>query len=388
VDRRTVWLPPGYTVLLVGPFALFGATLATMRLVSLASGVLVLALTWRLARRDGGTLLAATLGVALVAVDGLFLRGSLVGRMDVPVLAPILLAGLARGRTLRVAAAAGALLLHPVGVAALVPLVARRDLRGVGGAVAASLGLWLLAAGFDPALLLEQIGGQLVRKGARPPLEAVPWPRVGVAVLATVGLARRDPGLAGIQATLLLAVLAGQEMWYAALLAPLTAVGLVRLGSGIVAPGLHVRAGAVGAIALGLLFAGSQVARGVTLHRDAPGLAEDAGAFEAWCDRLDRLLPEGAVVLLASAPDPWFGLRGRSGRTLRHAVPGGFPADRDAWLRAADVLVVGDPPTDPALVAWVRDHGRAAETVPAPGGTTVRIVRRRDGAETGPRVSR
>ena len=192
IETHTYWQPPVYFVLLAAVFGIVGVSVAAMRGFSVLAAVAVLGTTWRMGRRIGLGRAAVCVPVAVLAVDGVFLRAARLGRMDLLALAFTLAAwerALAyedesRGRdaTLAGLLAGLAAMTHPLGVAAIAalavwwswtrraaaPAVLVRVLAGF----AVPLGLWALYVLRDPAGFAAQLGGSLARKAGRNPWSA------------------------------------------------------------------------------------------------------------------------------------------------------------------------------------------------------------------------
>jgi 4-amino-4-deoxy-L-arabinose transferase-like glycosyltransferase len=84
-------MPPLYFLALAVDFRVFGIGIVPMRALSLVAGVGVLLLTYAVCRRSGLGRGVSAFGVSILALDRVFFRGSLVGRMDMPALALILI---------------------------------------------------------------------------------------------------------------------------------------------------------------------------------------------------------------------------------------------------------------------------------------------------------
>jgi uncharacterized membrane protein len=82
MSERTYWHPPLYFLALGGWFKIFGASLVSMRLLSVAWGAVALLATFSLVRiltRDDAVALLPT---GLAGIDFLFIHSAAVGRMD------------------------------------------------------------------------------------------------------------------------------------------------------------------------------------------------------------------------------------------------------------------------------------------------------------------
>ncbi len=399
IAERTYWMPPLYFVVLAPWFAVFGVGLGAMRAFSLVAGAAALVLTWRLARRAGLPEHAANIAVALLAVDGVFLRAARVGRMDVLALALALAAVerllAARTGAPRAAFAAGLLAAlatttHPLAGAALAVVGAdlslRRDvpsLRAAAKGAAAPLGLWGLYIFRDPSSFVAQFGAQLARKASRHPWSfasmrssltmnldqyrdasnpSVVDPHAAAVALwcvGTVGLvwgALRSPSLRpvlALHAALGLAVLTSMEMWYPVYVLPTVALGAAALLADVTVRGARRTVVAVVVLGVGATFGVRSLTRQQALLERWSELGTD-GDYDAFCTRVGALIPRGATVFVSVLPDVTLGLLGRDDLRLRTFVPEGLPvapAAVRAGLDDATVIVTG--PWAPGTVADV-----------------------------------
>lgn len=386
MKERYYLTPPLYHVAVAGWFAVFGSGLAAMRFFSVLVAGGIFALVYALARRIGLSRAMALAPVSFLALDGVFLRASLVGRMDLPALFFILLAlWIALGgepgvssdrRRLRPSqrsfllglVCALAVLTHPIGLvaaaicvgraaAAAVSATSRRgDSPGPKGAaprpvrdtllpmlagLAVGLLPWVLFALRDLPAFAEQMGGQLTRKSVRDwwgmglPLALEQWDVNGRLVVTAwicgvAGLAIRavrQPGcrlLLAAQVLITLVVLAGCEMWYPVYVLPLTAVGIACALGGVKGAAVWQRGAGVAIAVLAAWFLQQNAVR-ISAIREPRGLSvrADAGYFE-WCRGISEFLPENSTVLLNLLPTPYFGLAERGGLALRFFPPEGF----------------------------------------------------------------
>ena len=340
-DQHLYWMPPGYFLLVSGAFAIAGPGLDAMRAISVAGGLATIVLAGAVARRVGGPL-AGALAMAFLAFDPVFVRASLVGRMDVVAvtltLGSIMLA--LDGRRLRSELAAGALasgaaLVHPLGLVAL-GLVAARPLLGLPSRMryaAAGAALPLLGYAFfalqAPAAFVQQLSLQLDRKETRGTWDLAGALRVVVdqyggspvalaPVLAwiagLIGLgvaARRSPPARLLFLALLVelaAISLSAEMWYPLYVLPFAHAGVAVV---LATPARHpagrgrrlARAAAIAAVTttcIGLVAVdGPQLA-----YRWRATGAVERSAYSHWSADVARAIPSGARVLVGGAPDP------------------------------------------------------------------------------------
>ena len=90
--QHTYWMPPLYFIYLATIFRLAGPNLVPLRVASFVPALAIMALTYLLGLRVGLGRYASLLPVALLALDAVFLRGALVGRMDMFALSLMMLA--------------------------------------------------------------------------------------------------------------------------------------------------------------------------------------------------------------------------------------------------------------------------------------------------------
>lgn len=403
IATRTYWIQPLYFVLLAAVFALAGAGILAMRALSAVTAAAALAMTWRLGRRAGLDPAAACVPVALLAVDGVFLRAARLGRMDMLALA-LTLATWERALALRTSArrrdgvlaglfAGLSVLAHPLGAIAPAALAVqlawtprgerRRDLAWLSTGLAGPLAAWGAYILLDPASFAAQYGAQLARKAGRHPWSVAYLARslafnldqyrdastpIGVVpqhaaawlwAIGTAGLAwgaRRHPPLRLLLVAHLLtglAVLVSTEMWYPVFVLPTVALGVGALFSqGLVA--LPMRYASCGVLtALCVWFAGQNLAReeALRVRWTDPGAATD---YRAWSARVGALIPRGATVFVAVFPDVTPGLSEREDLRFRTFVPEGLPVPPEVVRRGfdeADYVVIG--PSSPGTLADV-----------------------------------
>ena len=423
IEHRTYLMPPVYYCYLTCVFSIWGLSIFAVRLASLAAALLVMGLTYSLGLRSGLGPWLSLIPVSLLAVDSVFLRAGLIGRMDLVALAFILLAlRLSLGRDcprafpinhsgsstyfpaapfLTGLACALASLTHPIGVVAVVGVVAAWTQLGTAQRwpvlvrMLAGFSLPMLVWGVyiiqDPESFIVQFGSQLMRKAGRHPgtlarlmenlvLNFGQW---GLAqelmgLLWVCGLgglylaARRRSELLVLSATqlvILAAILWSKEIWYPVYLAPLTALGLglllaaeepwgLRKTSLHAWPHRHARPLAkepwhLGnaclpclALSVSMLFARGNVRRLVQINALQNKIYRTGTNYIAFCKDISAVIPPGSRTLISVIPDPYLELAKRPDLALREFVPEGFPVDRGQYRRylaASDYVVAGLP---------------------------------------------
>jgi hypothetical protein len=405
-------MPPLYFLVLAVDFRIFGPGLVPMRALSLVAGIGVLLLTYAVCRKAGAGRTASAMGVSILALDRVFLRGSLIGRMDmlalVLILATLLLAlrltrdpagpirtksgrgprpGMRAAAFLTGALGTSAFLVHPFGwvapaslALALLLAPGRSGLRGLGwvslgmGVAGAIWGLYILG---DPAAFAAQFGSQLARKAGteaafleRLRLNAGQYGRaeavaIALWLLGLVGLAdaawrdRRILALPLAQVLILGTALSSMETWYALYAIPLTMVGWTHLVSRRRRWGPLRAALVLASAALALTFTEMGVASLLRTHRRLSAERRDGTDYRAWSARVGDLLPPGSTVLLATIPDPYLGLSHRRDLRFREFPP--FPVAREAYralLDSADIVVLGRTSIAPEVEEHARARGR------------------------------
>lgn len=347
VEERTYWMPPLYFLVLAAAFAIAGPGLAVMRAVSLVSACVVLALTYFIGRRCGLGRTTALIPLGALAIDPVFVRGALFGRMDMLTLSLMLGAALLVGagagrrwldpRLLSGAVAGLAFLAHPFGIAAATVFPAQRvrqgasyDLRRPLLGYLAVLIPWLIYVIQDLADFREQLVPQLVSKGRLSGLSGVgrieqnvleviwqypdmPWRPVillaiVVAFLTLTARAGRRPEVAPY-AVLLVAALTLEAFapgfWYALYLVPLTYVGLVVAVTSVAGSRARGVRSALAAVILVLLAIENGPAVNDLIDVNG-GPSAQRSALATWTAQVSEALPSGSRVLVFADPDPSF----------------------------------------------------------------------------------
>jgi len=392
--------PPLYHLVLAGWLGVFGVSLGAVRALSAITALAVLLVTYAIGRRLGLSHLLALGPSALLALDSVFLRGALLGRMDLLALLFLLLAiwlalgdsgGSARGigspstRGFFLGlASAFAVLAHPVGIVAMAVAVGWTVMARPSGrvllplALGMALGLlpWLVYAAQDFPSFLAQIGGQLERKGSRESIlsclsiESAQWGvnawLVWIAWLAGLGglglaSSRRRwvPILMGAQALVTLAVVTSCEIWYPVYVLPLTYLGFGCAWSALGRPG-HRRLAAFAVAAVALIFAQQNMNR-VSKLRSQRDAFDVSAQYSEWCRTIGDFLPNGSRVLTDLLPTPYFGLTSRQDLALRLFPPSGFKrsaADSAAFVNGLDYVISGRSLASPQLQSFLMSHGR------------------------------
>jgi hypothetical protein len=375
--------------------------------------------THAIGRRLGLSRLVALVPSALLALDAVFLRASLLGRMDMLTLLFILLSiwlalGNAKARSgwsgslskrafLLGLTSALAVLTHPIGVVAmavgfgwavstLVSLHRGRDStqgdETSGGwparvllplALGMALGLlpWAWYASRDLHAFLAQIGGQLQRKGSRASIlscvsiEGSQWGMdlrivLGAWLAGVAGLGlipnRRDwlPVILGAQILLTAVILKSCEIWYPVYVLPLTYIGFGCAFNTLGNPQVKRWVVGIAVAAIALVFVQQNMSRVSTLRRQRE--AFDAGAqYSSWCRAIGDFLPKNSEVLMDLLPTPYFGLASREDLALRLFPPAGFKtsvADTASSLEEMDYVISGRSLANPQLRSFLLSHGQ------------------------------
>lgn len=408
-ERYTYWMPPVYFLVLAGVFSVVPPGLSVVRLVSAFVGALVLLMTFLLGRRAGLGRWLSLLPVGLLALDPVFLRASLVGRMDILAVFFIMsalylaLAPAKEGRTADLrqnlftgVVAALAALTHPIGIVAPVAVVASRAFvppakeESIPGKGERALPLLLLLVGIavpfllylvyilqDPASFAAQWAGQMARKthvnpytfGAvrgtltiyamlysLTPAALMPKAIVlllwlsGLAGLCVLGRACRPAYLLLLCQVVLFAVLCvNQEYWYAVYLAPLTHLGVAAVfGFALRQEARAWRLAAAVVAGAGLLFSLNGLETRAHLSYELGLRGREQTDYTAWTRQISDALPSGARALLAVRPDPYLGLCQRRDLILREYLPSNIPvpsARLTAFLEGMDYIVMDRDPS-------------------------------------------
>lgn len=392
IETRTYWMPPLYYLALAPVFAIFGVSVTAMRVFSACTAAAVLALTYAVGRRAGCSRAAACTAVVLLAVDAVFLRAARIGRMDMLAVALTLGAlhqslgpSPARARSTIVAGALAGLaaITHPLGVVApiaialyhlIFPTAPRRRLLlcFAAGALVPALGWGLYVLG-DPPAFIAQFGAQLSRKVERPLLSfdflrqgwefiinqyndsgdlslVDPRPAArSVWLLGTLGIAigaMRRPAmrlLAMAHAVAFAIVLFAREMWYPIYVLPTIVLGVAAL----MGPALELVPGrrlvVVTVVAAVMAFVASNVGYEEGLHSRRSSSAERAD-YGAFCDDVERLIPQRSRVFVSIFPDLYLCLARRTDLTFRSFVPEQVPVSPETYSRVineSDIIVSG-----------------------------------------------
>ncbi len=231
IDKYTYWIEPLYPVTQAGWYELFGFSLISLRLYSVAWGLVALASLYVTLKTLSGRRIVALLGVGLLAIDFQFLWAASVGRMDMMCVA-LGHAAFAAFLYLRTRNFAMAVLVsqslvmasgltHPMGAGEFLGLlfltlyydhsrirfshVALAMIPYVAGA--AGWGLYILK---DPALFLSQFGGNAAGRFASitSPLETLRL-QIFERYLYMYGFAPDTQGFSHIKILVLIAYVAG-----------------------------------------------------------------------------------------------------------------------------------------------------------------------------------
>ena len=415
IGQSTYWMPPLYFLYIASVFRFTGPGLVPLRLASTAAALVVLLLTYLLALRSGLGGWVSLLPVCLVALDTVFLRGALIGRMDMLALVFILLSlwlatkSVSVGYSFLTGVACGlAALTHPIGAVAPVSVMAwrlaSRDTRTLRCLLPLAAGIlmpllpWVAYILIDTSSFVGQFGAQLARKSAghasvnltesffRPIAQyAFPGGRLIDAIwefpLWLIGIAglggttfiehpKDCPArrclllLGGCQAVIIALVLWSGEMWYTVYVIPITAIGVCHLlnsgRSAVVWTGWRTAFTAVILIwAGGLLFNNLQ---------HTARLSQPDTDYVSWSSEIGRKIPRGSKLLLSIIPDPYFGLMGRSDLSLREFLPEKIPINDDRYWRylmSQDYVIVGLGPRSPSATVeeFLRSNATLIDTV-------------------------
>jgi hypothetical protein len=421
IGERTYWMPPVYFVLLSGVFKVFGPGILAMRGLTLAVSFCVMALTAAIAVEIGLGAWGALFGLCILALHELFESTLVVGRMESIVLLFlfsslwIVVRELNRSehapmRALRFAWAglfAGlAAMTHPFGVVGCATLVAALLFHSPKNvSLAQRLRLLIVAAlaaiacvipwGFyilqSPEDFKGQFGSQMARKAqmvsssdffeiirfnlgtfsSKGWIAGALFLILGLLGIRLCGLKKRGAwAVFWAQALILVMLLSTNELWYPAYLVPLTAIGLsvltrresTRYFSRWVGLSLFV---------LAWVGSGYWCLRGFLhrLHENVQMLQanREPEAYLKWARKINQAIPQNKQVLIASIPDPTFGLFDREDLKLRQFSPVYTdPALYEPYLASADYIVVSERPVDPRVEDYARKHGTLADTIAIP----------------------
>jgi 4-amino-4-deoxy-L-arabinose transferase-like glycosyltransferase len=418
IDRFTYWQPPGYFFFLslVLRFVAPAHHFVAMRLFSWSLGVVVLVLGAAMLKRLAPSSVWALLGLVILATQVSFMQSANVGRMEMPTLACMMaalcayLAYRAKGRRWSLVMAglfAGlAMLFHPVGILApavmvLSELVAPswRELRLKNAVIFAGVITlvflpWFIYIAQAPRLFQAQMSGQSIRKSlylgfllttrgykfwllspfgnASCPLGnrwLGVWPLpignsalipalllgVGLAALLAKTGSRAEASMLGAWALGGYAInLFMPEFWYTVyFITP----SCLLLGWAVAESSQRwMRAAALAT----LLAAGAWNYAEVSLISFD---CQDARmAYQFYCLTLSRTIPDHSTILLASIPDPYFGLlaTGKSYR-LYEFVPVGVPLDAAGagqTMARIDYVVGSDCCRPQYLADYLTAHGK------------------------------
>jgi 4-amino-4-deoxy-L-arabinose transferase-like glycosyltransferase len=415
-SRCTFLQPPLYYFFLWFVFSLAGVSALSLRFASLILGLAAAALTYFLGSRSGLGRWAALSPVMLLFLDTTFLRGSLIGRMDMLALVFILLALVLDVGTWPPAAGAEgrkkmfltgcvcslAALAHPMGAVAPAAVGLRRVafpeaprwriLPPLASGILAPLALWVAYIVPHWKDFTVQFGGQVLTKAGRNPLALhqmihtfrtflEQYGKPGDPVLGVVWLA----GLTGLflaarrrrallvlpacQLAIMGVAIWGGEIWYVLYLAPLTAIGLMHLVWLAAEPGIWRKSAGWLAVLLALWFAQKNVLRTYLVNYDVNISNRGETDYSWFCRQVSLSLPPNSTVLLSVTPDPYFCLKERPDLILREFLPKGFPVDPSKyrqWVLDSDYVVIRSP--DPSSEVWglVRAKGKLVARIGVP----------------------
>jgi len=370
IGTHTYWVPPLQSLCLAAAFKLSGISLVAQRATSWIAAWAALALTYVVARKAGLSRPLGALAVALVAQDVVFLRGALVGRMDMIALALLLAATAAHlaARPFATGLLAGlAVLTHPFAIVPMGVLVAFSPRRlQLAWGVALPVLFAVLYASLDPHAFIGQVGAQLGRKASHP--ASLTWdvamnlaqygPGRGIGdvllraltalavALGALGLWRLCRPAFAVQIAILFCIIVGRELWYPLYAVPLTAVGVSAL------VGDRARWLAVGGLVLFVAVWACNLAR---TNRLSGG-----GDYPFLCGEIAAVLPRNATVVVAAIPDPAPGLALRPDLHLLEFPPEGLRIDaarRARHLARADYAIVSPECPSSEVETRVRESG-------------------------------
>lgn len=414
IEQHTYWMPPLYYVYVWAVFFLWGPGVIQMRLASLAAALGVMVLTYFVGKKSGLGRWLSLIPVSILAVDVVFLRAALIGRMDMLALAFILSTlWLATGPTspeefptrersfLTGVASGAAALTHPMGFVAPVTVLTvralfrngpwRRTLAFTMAGISLPMLGWAAYILQEPGSFVSQFGRQLVRKSSRDPLalnsllsnlwwnlsqygiseEVVGLVWVSGLIGLYVAAFKRNElwVLPGCQVMTLALVLWSREMWYPIYLVPLTCIGLGHLSAMAQRTGFRRAIPAFLTLILSIWFARGNLNRASDLNHVQNKLFGDVTNYTDWCGKISEKIPRGSRVTLSVIPDPYLGLVNRRDLTLREFIPEGFPADEELYRRAmedSDFIVLGRESPSKAIGEFVNERGTLVQEVGSP----------------------
>jgi 4-amino-4-deoxy-L-arabinose transferase-like glycosyltransferase len=421
IGQHTYWTPPLYFLYLAAVFRIAGPCLVSLRLATTAMALAVFFLTYLLSIRTGLSRRLALLPVCLVGVDAMFLRGALVGRMDMLTLFFILLAlwmatksfapwnSFVTGLT-----CALALLTHPAGIVAPIAVISfyllsaeGRRLRSFAPLLAGMLVpflSWLIYISFAPRDFLAQFGGQLARKAKGHnlhdsfvafffyligqyandggPITDIFWVLpLWIIGLAGLGDAARlassqDRSRArslyliyGSQILIIGLILWSGQVWYIVYVIPITAIGVIHFLNNTLSPrGIWGMALACLVLCCVGGFVVMNLRHTVRVNYRQNVLYRSEFDYPQWSSEVSKKTPSGSTVLLCLTPDLYFGLKDRQDLTLREYLPPNIPIDRAAYwsyLSQADYVIVGKSSQSPSpeVDDFLSANGKLVDTV-------------------------
>jgi len=418
IRERTYLYPPLYYLYLCPFFAILGPGLAAMRVSSLAAGGAVVLMLYLGGRRAGLARLWSLVPPSLLLLDRIFLRGSLIGRMDMLTVFLLLLTiwqwldfpG-SRAKSFLTGLFAGlAILAHPLGCAAAAIVLLSECVHPHGPRLrhlpAICLGVFVMVLPWgiyilqDPGSFVTQFGAQILRKSGRvillkdrllqSPLQygadyayvLVYW-ATGLAGLVTAAIRRRKAIVFVLaQAFIIALVIWSFEMWYVLYLAPLTALGTAEL--------LSLRRRPMVLLLTAVVLAGCGWFVGKNLANLEKTRLGHTADYQAWCDRISGALPRGSRVFLSSIPDPYLGLVRREDLAFREFAPIGFPiewAKYEQYIADCDYVVANGVwgMGDADFVAFMEKRTVPQSVIAGPKGEyRVGIYRVKKGPVPGP----
>jgi 4-amino-4-deoxy-L-arabinose transferase-like glycosyltransferase len=422
IGQHTYWTPPLYFLYLAAVFRIAGPSLVSLRLATTATALAVLFLTYLLSIRTGLSRRMALLPVCLVAVDAMFLRGALVGRMDMLTLCFILLALWMATRSFAPwnsfvtgVTCAIALLTHPAGIVAPIAVIAfyllSAESRRLRSFVPLMAGIlipflpWLIYISFAPRDFLAQFGGQLARKAKGHnlhdsfvsfffyligqyandggPITDILWVLpLWIVGLAGLGDAARlassqDRSRArslyliyGSQILIIALILWSGQVWYIVYVIPITAIGVIHFLNNTLSPPRGISGMALAFLVLccvgGFVVMNLRHTARVNYRQNI--LYRPEFDYPQWSSEVSRKTPPGSTVLLCLTPDLYFGLKDRQDLTLREYLPPNIPIGHDAYwsyLSQADYVIVGKGSQSPSadVEDFLRSKGTLIDTV-------------------------